>query len=237
MKILLCLNKDIYCLYFINLILKHLRKYTIIISYSEQIGKKQENINLINLKSIETSGLNFKKLEKDLNATILPEVKNIKDISQNIDLIISIRYGVIFKGDVINFPKYGIVNLHSGILPNYRGIMPTFWSMVNKEKKIGCTLHYIQDTTIDTGDIIDIYKQNIDYNKSYFLNLCSIYKNSSKILLEFLQKFDKKEKIITKAQNSSENYHSYPKEFEVSKFLTKFNFINTDDKNIINLNL
>jgi len=43
-----------------------------------------------------------------------------------IDLIISIRYGVIIKESVISLSKKGILNLHSGILPNYRGVMATF---------------------------------------------------------------------------------------------------------------
>jgi len=202
-----------------------------LISYSTQIGKKQDNQDLINLKKIESNNIDsyFNKIEKQINASILPEVRKISDINQEIDLIISVRYGIIFKGSIIKFPKFGIINLHSGILPNYRGVMPTFWSMLNQEKEIGCTLHYIQDQTIDTGDIIEIYRKNIDYQKSYIFNVLSIYKSGSNIILKLLKKISLKSKIIKKPQIDKGKYYSFPKKFELDKFQKFYKLFNKDD--------
>jgi len=215
-----------------NLISRYLDKYQILISYSTKIGKDGDNSELLNLKNFESDKLNpyFSDLENKLNATKCPVVRNISDIGQKIDLIISIRYGIIFKGDIINYPKYGIVNLHSGILPNYRGIMPTFWSMLNREQNIGCTLHYIKDQNIDTGSIISIYSENINYDKSYFFNLLSIYKNSTKIFLDFLFKVNNDIKISTKDQNSMAQYYSYPNKYQINQFLKKSKLFNPNEK-------
>ena len=50
--------------------------------------------------------------------------------------------------------KIGIVNFHASILPNYRGMHPLNWSIINGEKKIGVTAHWM-DSGLDTGPIID----------------------------------------------------------------------------------
>ncbi len=50
--------------------------------------------------------------------------------------------------------RLGIVNLHGGLSPEYRGADCTFWALYNGEpEKVGCTLHYI-DAGIDTGRLI-----------------------------------------------------------------------------------
>lgn len=50
--------------------------------------------------------------------------------------------------------RLGIVNLHGGLSPEYRGADCTFWALYNGEpEKIGCTLHFI-DAGIDSGKLI-----------------------------------------------------------------------------------
>ena len=51
------------------------------------------------------------------------------------DLLISILGNQIFKDPIINLATKGCINLHTALLPKYRGLMPTFWVMKNNEKK------------------------------------------------------------------------------------------------------
>jgi methionyl-tRNA formyltransferase len=83
------------------------------------------------------------------------------------DLILSVRYGVILKNEAIRTARLGVLNLHSGLLPNYRGVMTTFWAMLNGETTIGTTLHYINDANIDAGDIVDTTTIKADSSRSY----------------------------------------------------------------------
>ena len=53
------------------------------------------------------------------------------------DLILSVLAGEIFKKDVIKIAPLGILNVHTGQLPKYKGLMPTFWALKNNEPKIG----------------------------------------------------------------------------------------------------
>ncbi|MDH3979111.1 MAG: formyl transferase [Gammaproteobacteria bacterium] len=60
----------------------------------------------------------------------------------------------LIRGDLLQKGRLGIVNLHGGLSPQYRGADCTFWALFNKEpEKIGCTLHFI-DAGIDTGRLI-----------------------------------------------------------------------------------
>ncbi|MDP2110542.1 MAG: formyl transferase [Thiobacillus sp.] len=60
----------------------------------------------------------------------------------------------LIRGDLLNEGRLGIINLHGGLSPEYRGADCTFWALYNGEpEKIGCTLHYI-DAGIDTGRLV-----------------------------------------------------------------------------------
>lgn len=47
----------------------------------------------------------------------------------------------------------GFINLHPSLLPEYRGMAPQHWPIINGESKTGVTVHYVDEGT-DTGDII-----------------------------------------------------------------------------------
>ena len=60
----------------------------------------------------------------------------------------------LIRGELLKLGRLGIINLHGGLSPEYRGADCTFWALYNGEpEKVGCTLHYI-DAGIDTGRLI-----------------------------------------------------------------------------------
>ena len=60
----------------------------------------------------------------------------------------------LIKGELLTKGRLGIINLHGGLSPHYRGADCTFWALYNEEpEQVGCTLHYI-NAGIDTGDLI-----------------------------------------------------------------------------------
>ena len=70
----------------------------------------------------------------------------------NPDLIVSFSAPQIIKPTLLGIPKYGILNVHGALLPNYRGCLPSFWYLFNDEKLGGATVHYMS-ADIDDGDI------------------------------------------------------------------------------------
>lgn len=79
---------------------------------------------------------------------------NISKIkSLDLDLIISIAGNQIFKKQLIDSAKFGIINLHSALLPKYRGLMPSFWVLANNEIETGVSVFFV-DEGIDSGPVI-----------------------------------------------------------------------------------
>ena len=92
--------------------------------------------------------------------------KSIKKEYQTIidakpDIIITCAYGKIIPKVLIDYPKYGCVNIHASLLPKYRGAAPIQWALINGEEKTGVTLMYM-DEFMDTGDIIDKVEYKIN---------------------------------------------------------------------------
>lgn len=80
--------------------------------------------------------------------------KNVSLIqSLNVDLILIIAGNQIIKKQVLESTKYGVFNVHSSLLPDYKGLMPTFWVLRNDEPKTGVTLYQLTEG-IDDGPII-----------------------------------------------------------------------------------
>ena len=99
-----------------------------------------------------------KLLAEDLGLEVFTP-DNIKEEYQVIldrkpDLIVTCAYGKIIPKVLIDYPKYGCVNIHASLLPKYRGAAPIQWALMNGEKETGVTLMYM-DEFMDTGDIID----------------------------------------------------------------------------------
>lgn len=90
----------------------------------------------------------FLKHENINSAEFINLVKSYK-----CDLFVSMSFNQIFKKEIINIPKYKIINCHAGKLPFYRGRNILNWVLINDEKEFGITVHYV-DEGIDTGDII-----------------------------------------------------------------------------------
>jgi methionyl-tRNA formyltransferase len=91
------------------------------------------------------------------------------------ELILSVRYRKILHQKAISIPPKGILNLHSGLLPDFRGVMATFHSLLAGSDKIGSTLHLITDSGIDTGPIIATCPIDADYEATYLDNVFRLY--------------------------------------------------------------
>lgn len=73
------------------------------------------------------------------------------------DIILSSQGQIVGK-HLLSIPKYGVLNKHAGMLPQYRGVFPVFWAMYNKEKEIGITV-YRMNEKLDCGNIL--YQEKI----------------------------------------------------------------------------
>ncbi len=82
------------------------------------------------------------------NPEFLEEVKKL-----NPDLVCVVAYGKILPQELLDIPKYGCVNVHGSLLPEYRGAAPIQWAVLNGDKKTGVTTMFM-NAGMDTGDMI-----------------------------------------------------------------------------------
>ena len=82
---------------------------------------------------------------------IKEDYKKILDLKP--DIIITCAYGQIIPESILNFPKYGCINVHGSLLPKLRGGAPIHHAIINGDEKTGITIMYM-DKKMDSGDII-----------------------------------------------------------------------------------
>jgi methionyl-tRNA formyltransferase len=177
--------------------------------------------------------LTFNELSKKYNIPLqsFNDVKSAENLdfirSLKPDLILSVRYGKIFGNEFLTIPTHGVINLHSGKLPNYRGVLAVFRALMNGDSEINATLHYIDDKTIDTGGIIGFSTLKVDKTKSLFWHIMSLYPVSTALVVEKIGEILRGGKIETHIQNpEAAQYFTFPTHEEVAEFKAKgFSFI------------
>ena len=130
---------------------------------------------------------------------------------------------------IINIPKYGSINLHASLLPNYRGAAPINWVIINGERETGVTIFFI-NKKIDEGDIISKKKIKINEDETAGSLHDKLMKEGAKLLRDSIKKIFIKN-IKREIQKIS------LKDIKAPKIQKKDCFINLDldDKNIIQL--
>jgi methionyl-tRNA formyltransferase len=69
------------------------------------------------------------------------------------DLIVVAAYGQILPPSILELPRFGCVNVHTSLLPKYRGAAPIQWAILEDETETGVTIMKM-DPGLDTGDIL-----------------------------------------------------------------------------------
>lgn len=96
----------------------------------------------------EELGLNVQQPISINEQSILDLLKVIEP-----DVIVVVAYGQIISKEILELPKYGCINVHASLLPQYRGAAPINWAIINGEEVTGVTIMQM-DEGLDTGDIL-----------------------------------------------------------------------------------
>ncbi len=101
----------------------------------------------------------------------------------------------LIRGDLLNEGRLGIINLHGGLSPEYRGADCTFWALYNGEpEKVGCTLHYI-DAGIDTGRLIAHISPEVREEDSELVLFWRAVRDSAAVYAETVERLSKGEQL------------------------------------------
>lgn len=167
---------------------------------------------------------------KDFNGdTVRQFLKNV-----NANFIVSAYNNQILKRRLYNFPEHKTVNIHPGLLPNFRGLDGPFEAMYHGVRDAGVTIHYM-DGKLDTGLIIEQEPVRIRKTDTLFSLSTRCWMHGAK-LLERVFGHLRSGNVPTRKQNPRDikyPYESFPKKEKVLEFLKRKKIFTWQDlKNI-----
>lgn len=136
------------------------------------------------------------------------------------DVILSFSAPEVIKEPLLSYPKYGILNVHGSLLPDYRGCMPSFWYLYNEETFGGATVHFMSKK-IDDGDIVIQEKVYIGDCTSMFELMRRTKEVGGDIMVKAIQAIENNT-VETIANIASEGrYYTWPTHEEGRLFRAK----------------
>ena len=136
---------------------------------------------------------------------------------KKIDLIISFSAPCVFKKELLEVPILGCINLHCSLLPNYAGLLPSFWTLFYKEQNLGATVHRMDDK-IDNGSILGQVEIPKLSNPSMFEVIKKTKIAGGKLMISVVKDMIRG-KILEQTNNvDSESYHSWPSLEQIKLF-------------------
>lgn len=175
------------------------------------LSKFNDDLNVE--KTIKKLGIKIIKLNKAINHK--DSIKLIKSYKPT--LLVSILGSEIFQESLIKLAPYGCINLHSSLLPKYRGLMPTFWVLKNKEKQTGVSVFFV-DKGIDSGPII--VQKKLDIGTISHKNLIKKTKRlGMEAIAEAIKKIKNNEITLIPNDDNQKSYYSFPKRSNIKEFL------------------
>lgn len=158
-------------------------------------------------RKIQFSPIKEYALENNLKIFQPPNLKDEKFISSikklNADLFVVVAFRMLPE-ILINIPPLGCINLHSSLLPNYRGAAPINWVIINGEKETGLTTFFI-NSKIDEGNIIEKERVTIDNGENAGTLHDKLMNKGSKLVLTTVKKiFDGNYKSLVQKLDGNE---------------------------------
>ena len=165
-------------------------------------GKK---INYSPIKEFTlANNLKIYQPENFKDETLIEEIKNMQP-----DLIVIVAYGKILPKEIIDIPKYGVINLHSSLLPRFRGAAPINAAIINGDKKSGVSIMYVEEE-LDAGAVI-LQEETKITDEDTFLSLHDRLKDmGADLLLKAIELIEKGE---VKAQKQDKKLVTFVKPF------------------------
>jgi methionyl-tRNA formyltransferase len=121
------------------------------------------------------------------------------------DMIVVVAFGKILPRNVLDYPKYGCVNVHGSLLPEYRGAAPMQRAIIDGKKVTGITT-MLMAAGLDTGDMLLKAEVEIGENDNFEDIHDRLADVGSKLLMETVEKLEKGEITPEKQDDSLSTY-------------------------------
>ena len=124
------------------------------------------------------------------------------------DVVVTLFHQIV-RRPLLDLPRLGVVNIHPGLLPEFRGIQPYFWELAERHGRAGATLHLIEDETIDTGRVLARAEYVTWPGMSVQLNYYLAAQASARLLPRCLEALEAG-RVVPAAQPDGGAYYRWP---------------------------
>ena len=132
------------------------------------------------------------------------------------DVIVSVAAPEIFRKSILESARIRCVNIHSGRLPIYRGMMPNFWQLLHGEPHATVTVHEMVEK-LDAGAILGTIEEPINGRDSLDRLIVVTKQNGARLMIETLRKLAQGTAERTEIDMSEAQYFSFPQPDDVKK--------------------
>lgn len=133
------------------------------------------------------------------------------------DIVASVAAPEIFKKGILGVPKLGCINIHSGRLPIYRGMMPNFWQLLHGEKHAVVTVHEMVEK-LDAGDILGTIEWALKDNDSLDRVITGTKQDGARLMMDIILKMKAGTSDSTPLDMSNKQYFRFPQSKDVKAF-------------------
>ncbi len=165
---------------------------------------------------LKKKGIDIKYVEKINSTEFLDYLK-----SMEIDILISNNCPQKLKKPLLDIPRKCAINLHLGMLPAYRGVFPIFHALINNEKEIGVTVHYM-DEDFDNGLIIEQKAITVAKKDDLFDLYPIAFKVGAELLVSAIDGINKGTVKSCPNGPSGGSYFSYPSLKQIIRYRKKY---------------
>lgn len=227
--------------YLLNILPKEHQVVGAVIANPSPFGKKESFIKKAR-KTLSIFGIKFfifysikyiihffdtkKNVQSILTRHGIPKIELTKSINhkssiqtiemKNPDLLVSIQGNEIFKKPIITLAKKGCINLHTALLPKYRGLMPSFWALKNNEEYTGVSVFFV-DEGIDSGPII-IQRRIEIKNQTLEELIIQTKKIGMEAIVDAIKLISEDNISLIENNDSNKTYFSFPSKEDVNDF-------------------
>lgn len=168
-------------------------------------------------------GTSIERLARDKGVPIVPTtsvndptyVQRVKELKP--DVIVSVAAPEIFRKDILAAARLGCVNIHSGRLPVYRGMMPNFWQLKNGEKEAVVTVHEMVPK-LDAGRILGTLAFPLKDRDTLDRVITETKQQGARLMIDVLSRMQAGTTDPQEIDMAEASYFSFPKPADVRAF-------------------
>lgn len=150
---------------------------------------------------------------QDISCRVVPNVnapayvEHLRQLEP--DLLVSVAASQIFKQQLLSVPRLDAINIHTGTLPKYRGMLPVFWQMYDRRSSIGITIHTMT-TDIDLGEVLLHREVPLEGERSLDAAIRKMKRHGAQAMLEVFERYYTDSVNRIAMDRAEEGYRSFP---------------------------